>query len=44
VPVPRRGLEAEVLLRREVALERTHEADGEEDRADEDVGAVNSPW
>jgi len=42
VPVPGGGLEAEVLLGREMTLERPHQADEQEDRADDDVRAVEA--
>src|SRR5690606_36836598 len=40
VPVPGGRLEAEMLLRREIALVKTQQADREEDRADHDMEAV----
>src|SRR5687768_4265159 len=42
MPVPRRRLEAEMLLGSEIALQRTDEADEQEDRADKDVEAVEA--
>ena len=42
VPVPGGELEAEMLLRREMAEIDPEEADGEEDRADDHVGAVEA--
>ena len=42
VPVPGGRLEAEMLLRREVAAQGAHQADGQEDRADDDVEAVEA--
>src|SRR5689334_11566889 len=42
VPVPRRRLEAEMPLRRELALDRADQADCEEDRADDDVETVEA--
>ena len=42
VPVPGGGLEAEMLLRREVAAHGTDQAHGEEDGADDDVEAVEA--
>src|SRR5688500_3020353 len=42
MPVPGGGLEAEMLLRGEVALHRADQADGQEDRADDNVEAVEA--
>ena len=42
MPVPGCGFEAEVLLRREVALLRADQADGQEDGADDHVEAVEA--
>src|SRR3954453_12533832 len=42
MPVPGRRLEAEMLLRGEVAFVRADQADDQEDRADDDVGAVEA--
>src|SRR5258708_6166925 len=42
VPVPGRKLEAEVLLRRELTGQRTDQAHDQEDRADDDVEAVEA--
>src|SRR3546814_13857003 len=42
VPIPRRGFETEMLLRGEMALIGPHEADDQEDRADQNVKAVEA--
>src|SRR5690348_18323231 len=42
MPVPGRRLEPEMLLRREVAATRTQVADDQEDRADDNVEAVEA--
>src|SRR5687768_12897227 len=42
MPVPGGGLEAEMLFRPEMALQRADQADGQEDGADDDVGAVEA--
>src|SRR5580698_2098349 len=42
VPVPGRRLEAEVLGRREAATHQPDQADGQEDRPDDDVEAVEA--
>src|SRR5690349_18138919 len=42
MPIPGCRLEAEVLPRREIALVSAEQADGEEDRADDHVEAVEA--
>src|SRR3546814_4580393 len=42
VPIPRRGFETEMLLRGEMARIGPHEADDQEDRADQNVKAVET--
>src|SRR4051812_39392254 len=42
MPIPGGSLEAEMLTRREVALVRTDEADGQKDRPDDDMEAVKA--
>ena len=42
MPVPGGRLEAEMLLRRELARHQPQQADGQEDRADQDVEAVEA--
>src|SRR4051812_17399127 len=42
VPVPGRGLEAEMLVRLELAVHRPEQADQQESGADEDVEAVEA--
>eukprot|EP01089_Gocevia_fonbrunei_P004870 TRINITY_DN14952_c0_g1_i1.p2 TRINITY_DN14952_c0_g1~~TRINITY_DN14952_c0_g1_i1.p2 ORF type:complete len:162 (-),score=19.77 TRINITY_DN14952_c0_g1_i1:20-505(-) len=42
MPVPGRGLEAEMLLRRHLAGQQTQQADNQEDRPDQHVEAVEA--
>src|SRR5512134_896851 len=42
VPIPGGKLEAEMLLRREMAVERADQTHDQEDRADQDVEAVEA--